>query len=232
MGIEKPKKINASDPFPVSLNAEQVFDKRSPVLFLFDYALAKAMQPRPKLFQGMFGSSNKLMAAECGVYRAQAIKACAELIKRADVNAKIIGLDTFTGFPEITGKDLTYDIASDFSDNSIQRIKQDLLESGLSDYIELVQGRFSDTLKRLPETTYFFVNIDCDLYEPHFECLEYFYPRLAKGAVMFFDDYESVYFPLAKKAIDEFFSDKLERLFFFRHGDDRPNHTKAFIVKA
>jgi hypothetical protein len=36
---------------------------------------------------------------------------------------------------------------------------------------------------------------------------------------------------MAGKAIDQFFSDKPEKLAQLRYGDDAPNRTKAYVVK-
>ena len=54
---------------------------------------------------------------------------------------------------------------------------------------------------------------------------------MVKGGVLFFDDYHSIDFPMASKAIDQFMSDKPEQLLHLRFGDDGPNITKSFFVK-
>ena len=113
----------------------------------------------------------------------------------------------------------------------MESVQAKIAEDGLSKHIVLLKGLFKDTLPTLVDQQYHFVNIDCDLYEPHIECLEYFYPRMVKGGVLFFDDYHSIDFPMASKAIDQFMSDKPEQLLHLRFGDDGPNITKSFFVK-
>jgi hypothetical protein len=54
------------------------------------------------------------------------------------------------------------------------------------------------------DTRYRFVHIDVDLYQPIFDSLEYFWPRMAKGGIIALDDYGSMAYPGAKKAVDEF----------------------------
>jgi len=49
-----------------------------------------------------------------------------------------------------------------------------------------------------------FVHIDVDLYQPTLAALEYFYPRLAAGGIIVCDDYGSLSFPGAYKAVEEF----------------------------
>jgi len=102
----------------------------------------------------------------------------------------------------------------------------------VAESIELVEGVFSDTLQRLPDQHYDFVNIDCDLYEGHMQCLEYFYPRTKPGGTIFFDDYHSTTFPMARRAADDFLKGRSEQLFHIRFGDDEVNHTKAFLTKS
>ena len=46
--------------------------------------------------------------------------------------------------------------------------------------------------------------------DSHLECLDYIYPRLTKGGCIVFDDYDAKAWPGAKKAVDEFFFDKVE----------------------
>lgn len=54
---------------------------------------------------------------------------------------------------------------------------------------------------------------------------------MVRGGVIFFDDCNSVEYPMAGKAIDQFFKDKPETLAQIRYGDDAPNRTKAYVVK-
>lgn len=49
-----------------------------------------------------------------------------------------------------------------------------------------------------------FLHIDLDLYEPIIGCLEKLYPYVVNGGVIVCDDYGSLYWPGAKKAVEEF----------------------------
>ena len=49
-----------------------------------------------------------------------------------------------------------------------------------------------------------FVNLDCDLHKPMLAGLEFFYPRLSKGGMIFLHDYSSGYWEGCKQAIDMF----------------------------
>ena len=54
------------------------------------------------------------------------------------------------------------------------------------------------------------VHIDCDLYTPIVNALNYFYPRLMPGGYLIIHDYFSLAWDGAEKAVDEFFADKFE----------------------
>jgi hypothetical protein len=53
-----------------------------------------------------------------------------------------------------------------------------------------------------------FVNLDVDLYESTLASLEFFYPRLAKGAILISHDYSTC--EGVKRAFDEFFNSRPE----------------------
>ena len=68
------------------------------------------------------------------------------------------------------------------------------------------KGYFSDTLRDIKNGRFSFVHIDCDLYNPTKECLEFFWPRLSPNGLILIHDY--VVSPWSyigvKKAVDEF----------------------------
>ena len=177
-----------------------------------------------------FGVKPKLMAAECGVYRGQSLVACCNIARDLGVDVAFVGLDSFEGLPPLSETDLefapdgiAYRDKTFFADAPLDEVQATLNAANLSNSVHL--------LRWLPEAAYDFVNIDCDLYEPHLECLEYFYPRTKSGGIIFFDDYHSADFPMAKQAIDIFLSDKPETLLHLRYGDEGVNHTKTYIQK-
>ena len=66
------------------------------------------------------------------------------------------------------------------------------------------RGWIPDIFGRTPARNYRFVHIDVDLYEPTLGAVEYFYPRLVQGGLIVCDDYGSLAWPGAKRAIDEY----------------------------
>ncbi len=70
--------------------------------------------------------------------------------------------------------------------------------------VKLHKGWIPESFNELPNLTFKFVHIDLDLYEPIIGSLEYFYPKLVHGGIIVCDDYGSLYWPGAKKAVEEF----------------------------
>jgi hypothetical protein len=61
-----------------------------------------------------------------------------------------------------------------------------------------------------PGVRFSLVHLDCDLYAPTRAALEAFWPRLARGGVMLFDEYAIKDWPGETAAVDEYFADKPE----------------------
>ena len=239
----KPK-FNSRLPFSANLPYEGLFAERLPLIHAFSLALHHATLARRELSlyrktrAWLAGDDCAFHAAECGVYMGNSLVACAQMLRASGLKGRFHALDTFNGLPELSETDLRlapenaqYRDQKLFADNSFEAVKARVVDAGMSDSVVFHKGLFADTLPHLPAVQYHFVNIDCDLFEPHIECLDYFYPRMARGGVIFFDDYGSREFPMARAAVDQFMRDKPELLFHLRTGDDGPNRTKTYIVK-
>lgn len=231
--VRKKKKFNASLPFSPFTPYAELFGERVPLVQCLELAVGNYLR------QAFISQLRRpFTAVECGVYTGSSLVATAKILQRHHLRYKLYGLDTFSGLPPLSDKDKVfaptdapYREQTFFTDTSLESVTSKVKDAGLSKQVTLLPGLFTDTLPQLKPDRFHFVNIDCDLYEPHLECLNYFYPRLLKGGVIFFDDYHSVEYPMAAKAIDDFLADKPERLFHLRFGDDAPNRTKSFIVK-
>lgn len=73
---------------------------------------------------------------------------------------------------------------------------------------QFAKGWIPEVFEKLPETKWSFVHIDVDLYEPIYESLNYFFPRMSENGVIINDDFGSPLFPGARKSWDKFFSEK------------------------
>jgi hypothetical protein len=80
----------------------------------------------------------------------------------------------------------------------LERVRRNLAEFPA---IAFYPGWIPETFRGLPERRYRFVHLDVDLYDPTFDGLEYFYPRLAPGGMIVSDDYS---WPGARLAFEDF----------------------------
>lgn len=156
---------------------------------------------------------------ECGVWRGRSIKLMSHVIKSHASRKRVFACDSFEGFGENVLT--TTDVKLFRPMNRLKRkftAASDVPEK-LGEFFKLyevdgvcVQGFFKESLPTLdPKNKYCFAHIDCDAYTSHHDCLEYIYPRITSGGCIVFDDYGSRAWPGAKKAVDEFFSDKPEK---------------------
>ncbi len=140
---------------------------------------------------------------EVGVYRGGTALLIAE-----NTDKTLHLFDTFEGLPEVD-KSVDLHHKGDFADTSIEHINNLLADKNFT----LHKGLFpQETGKEIENLTFSFVNLDVDLYQDTKNCLEFFYPRLNKGAILVSDDYLMSSCPGVKKAFDEFMVGKPEKL--------------------
>src|SRR5919198_3973204 len=122
---------------------------------------------------------------------------------------RIVGFDTFSGFPEPSAQDGDAPIASagayavpeGYEDYLHEVLAYHEQESPLAHLrkFELVKGDATETLPRYleeqPETVVALAYFDFDLYEPTQVCLEAIRPHLVSGSVLGFDQLGSRNFP-------------------------------------
>jgi hypothetical protein len=115
---------------------------------------------------------------------------------------KIVGFDTFEGFPSVTPEDGAYQTIKAGSlnvtphyENFLEEILSTQEKLAPRNHIkkyELVKGDVTDTLQRYldshPETVIALAYFDLDLYKPTKTCLELIGPYLAKNSVVGFDE--------------------------------------------
>lgn len=139
--------------------------------------------------------------AELGVYRGQSsalLALYAEQFRR-----KIYLLDTFDGFAAHQHEeDMGEGKKAAFKDATLmdaQRIVGNYADS------RWIVGAFPDSVTdEMREDKYAFVSIDCDIYDPIRAGLEFFWPRMEPGGMIFVHDYSSGHWPGATRAVDEF----------------------------
>lgn len=132
-------------------------------------------------------------------------------------NRKIVGFDTFSGFPEVHDKDGTHVAVGDYgvTDQYEAYLEQVLnyheSESPIAHKkkYELVRGDATQTLEDYlsshPETIVALAYFDFDIYLPTRRCLELVRDRLTKGSVVAFDELNCPEFPGETIALKEVF---------------------------
>jgi macrocin-O-methyltransferase TylF-like protien len=143
--------------------------------------------------------------AELGVYRGNTAAVIATMARRMGTTAWL--LDTFEGFnpDDLRGVDANQKMQ--FTDTSLDAVRALVGEPN----VRYVKGYFPDSAAQMPERLSFsLVHVDCDLYAPMLQALEYFYDRMLPGGYLIIHDYASLAWQGAEQAVDEFFADKPE----------------------
>lgn len=163
-----------------------------------------------------------------------------EIFNMGERETKVVGFDTFEGFPSINKNDVSPsnqkeegDLAVkiggfDCGPHTYKRLLK-LIEIFEDDHfvpqkkrLELVKGDIMDTLPKYveenPGLRISLLHLDVDLYEPTKLALELLYPLVSPGGVIILDEYGQRKFPGESAAFDEYF------------GANRPKLQKSSLV--
>ncbi|HVP00727.1 MAG TPA: TylF/MycF/NovP-related O-methyltransferase [Bryobacteraceae bacterium] len=136
--------------------------------------------------------------AEVGVFRGGS----ARLMCAVKGNRSLHLFDTFSGLPEAGEYD------SKFRKGGFAASLEDV-QKYLATFPDVYfhKGLFPDTASGLENIRFSFVHLDVDLYQSTLASLEWFYPRLNRGAMLISHDYDA---EGVRRAFDEFFVEKPE----------------------
>jgi len=152
---------------------------------------------------------------DCGVLFGSSLFTWAKassIFEPVNSQRKIVGFDTFSGFPSISEKDKTgksvhsVEGGLDLRDQGVfeeiqQAVKHYDAERSLGHIpkLELVKGDVCKTVPQYlednPGTLVSLLHLDMDIYEPTKVALEHFLPRMPKGALIVFDELNSPLWP-------------------------------------
>lgn len=184
------------------------------------------------------------IVAEFGVRWGQNLSiftSCRGMYEPYNFNRKIVGFDTFRGFPSVAPEDGSHAVASvgayGVTDRYEEYLSQVLAyhesEAPLAHLKkhELVKGNAMETLEKYlrdhPETIVALAYFDFDLYEPTKKCLQLLKNHVTKGTVIGFDELNVPWYPGETKALQETFG--LDR-FALRRSPLNP-HPSYLIVE-
>jgi O-methyltransferase len=141
--------------------------------------------------------------AELGVYKGK----FARYINQYFPNRKLFLFDTFKGFDK---KDIEKEKQNSFSDGSqdFSNTSIDIVRTNMPYPNQCIfkQGFFPDTAIDVTEQ-FVFISIDTDLYDPIYNGLVFFYPRLVKGGYIFVHDFNNDAYKGARQAVEKFCSE-------------------------
>ncbi len=148
---------------------------------------------------------------ECGVNQGFGLMSWAHfssVLEPNNLTRRIYGFDSFSGLNGITQRDHSKqylpqkgDLAANSYDEILQLISiyDDNRFLGHVDKVHLVRGDVRETIPTFIEnnkhTVVSLLYLDLDLYEPTKIALEYFVPRMPKGAVIAFDELDNPIWP-------------------------------------
>jgi len=142
--------------------------------------------------------------AELGVYKGK----FARYINQYFPDRLLYLFDTFEGFDN---RDVVSENAKnfssgeqDFSDTSVESV---LKQMPFPQKCKPVKGFFPDSAKGIDDR-FVFVSLDADLYEPIYNGLVFFYPKLVSGGYIFIHDFNNDAYKGARKAVEQFCSEQ------------------------
>ena len=172
---------------------------------------------RNEIFQKVLHTHGQIV--ECGVFRGAGLFTWANLssiYEPYNHTRRVIGFDTFDGFPSIGDKDVSresvaYKTAGGLTADGLVSIQQSVDSYDLNRFIsqipkiELVPG---DACKTIPEyrnsnrhLIVALLYLDFDLFEPTRVAIETFWPLMPKGSVIAFDELNQAQWPGETEAL-------------------------------
>lgn len=141
--------------------------------------------------------------AEIGVYRGD----FAKIINETFPYKKLFLFDTFDGFDDAEyrkdrqteGVDASY--INNFKDTSVELV---LNRMPHRENCVIKKGFFPKTTADCGDLKFCFVSIDVDLFDPIYNSLEFFFPRLVEGGYLFIHEYNHGHYTGVKKAVSQY----------------------------
>lgn len=157
---------------------------------------------------------------ECGSARCGSTVIMGNYLKKNKIDKKIFACDSFEGFDqdevtkEIENGNTRADQETAYTNTSYEYVLKKIKKLRLSQYLIVIKGYFQDTLSSI-DSKFSLALIDADLEKSITFASESIWPKLSKGGVMLFDEYNNYLFKGAKIAIDNFIK---------KHGNEINKH--------
>jgi len=130
---------------------------------------------------------------ELGIYRGGTTIMTVHFLKKLNSKRRVYACDAFMGLPYEDKYSIWENAKGMYSETSEKIVKEKFEKFGVSDTITIVKGLFEDTLyQKLSDKKFSLVLVDCDLYDATKLSMEFIFPRMVKGGIIMFDDYDRV----------------------------------------
>jgi len=166
-----------------------------------------------RMFKLILGIDGDIV--ECGVGEGKTFLFLAFLTNKEGTKRNLWGFDSFEGFPEPTIEDNSFrdPKKGQLKKSTVKTVKDRLEREGIDEDFRknrthIIKGFFDKSLDLYKGNRIALLHLDVDLYQSYKCTLEKLFPRIVKGGIVLFDEYNSQKFPGATKAINEYFSPK------------------------
>ncbi len=174
-----------------------------------------------EMFKQILGVNGSIV--ECGVLHGAGLLAWAKLssiLEPVNHTRKIVGFDTFEGFPHVHEKDRKTGSSSHLEKGGLKGSSYESVLKAIEIYdlnrplahlpkVEVVRGDLLQTAEEYvqgnPHLVVSLLYLDLDLYAPTKKALEVFRPRMPRGALLCFDELNAKIFPGETIAVHEVF---------------------------
>ncbi len=120
---------------------------------------------------------------------------------------KIIGFDSFSGFPKISESDKSHRKAQlgEWSVRTLNEAREFIASLGYQSFAEVHKMVFdSRAINPIPNVPIAVLHIDLDLYEGYDSALNLFWSQVSTGGIVILDEFGTAAWPGATKAVNEF----------------------------
>lgn len=166
---------------------------------------------------------------ECGVWKGGSAMICAEtLVSLGETSRDLWLYDTFSGMPSPTKEDVNrygvraqeiYDYyatqRSTWNGSTVDEVQDNLAKTGYPlEKVKIVSGDVVTTIPHSAPAQVSLLRLDTDFYHSTRHSMRHLFPRIARGGVLFIDDYE--WWRGARLAVDEVLEELSSSLFLMR----------------
>ena len=165
-----------------------------------------------RVVENVMKSKNIQNFAECGCWKGHSTYSISKILEKNNFKNRFFVFDSFEGgLSDKNSKDINKNrynqnikeakVQKNYFYSNYNEVK-DLLKK--FEFIKIYKNWIPVDFIKVSTLSFSFVHLDIDLYEPTFESLSFFYPRMTDGGIIVCDDYNSSDFPGATRAVNEF----------------------------